>query len=63
MFTFGMLTDDDYDSIMGKILIQEESEPIEPGTTICITLNEGHGDEEETEEKPNLKDGEINIRK
>ena len=41
LFTFGMLTDDAYDSIMGKILIPEEAEPIEPGTVICTTLNEG----------------------
>ncbi len=40
MFTFGMLTDDDYDSIMGKIHVQEESEPVGPGTIICTTLNE-----------------------
>jgi len=50
MFTFGMLTDDAYDSIMGKILIQEESEPIEPGTVICTTLNEGIEEKEEEEE-------------
>ena len=48
-----MLTDDDYDSIMGKILIPEESDPrisphIAAGTVICTTLNEqGHSDEEE----------------
>ncbi|KAL3822231.1 hypothetical protein ACHAXA_000671 [Cyclostephanos tholiformis] len=47
LFTFGMLTDDDYDSIMGKILIQEESDPIRPGTVICTTFDEGLGKEEE----------------
>ena len=47
MFTFGMLTDDDYDSIMGKIHVQEESEPVEPGTIICTTLNEPQGTDEE----------------
>ena len=45
LFTFGMMSDDDYDSIMGKILVPEESDPVKPGTTICITLNEGHGEE------------------
>jgi hypothetical protein len=42
-----MLTDDDYDSIMGKILIPEESDPVQPGTVICTTLDEGLGEEEE----------------
>mmetsp|Transcript_24626 Transcript_24626/g.53101 ORF Transcript_24626/g.53101 Transcript_24626/m.53101 type:complete len:212 (+) Transcript_24626:182-817(+) len=50
VFTFGMMTDDDYDSIMGKILIPEESDPVKPGTVICITLNEGHGEETKTKE-------------
>lgn len=45
LFTFGMMTDDDYDSIMGEILVPEGSDPVKPGTVICITLNEGHGDE------------------
>lgn len=45
-----MLTDDDFDSVMGEILIPEESEPMKPGTVICTTFNEGH-DEEEDEEK------------
>lgn len=47
LFTFGMLTDDDYDSIMGKILVQEESDPVQPGTVICITLDEGLDEEKE----------------
>ncbi|KAL3786514.1 hypothetical protein ACHAW5_002054 [Stephanodiscus triporus] len=47
LFTFGMLTDDDYDSIMGKILIPEESDPVQPGTVLCTTLDEGLGEEEE----------------
>lgn len=50
LFTFGMLTDDDYDSIMGEILIPEESDPVMPGTVICITLNEEHGNEDDDEE-------------
>ncbi|KAL7524080.1 hypothetical protein ACHAWF_000810, partial [Thalassiosira exigua] len=41
LFTFGMLTDDDYDSIMEEILVPEESEPINPLTIICTTFNEG----------------------
>ena len=45
-----MMTDDDYDSIMGEILVQEESEPIIPGTVICITLDEGRGEETNTKE-------------
>lgn len=55
LFTFGMLTDDAYNSIMGKILIPEESEPIEPGTVICTTLNEGI--EEKEEEEEDTRDG------
>lgn len=47
LFTFGMMADDDYDSIMGKILVPEETGPVKPGTTICIILNEG----EDTETK------------
>lgn len=46
LFTFGMLTDDDYDSIMGEILIPEESEPVKPGTVICTTLNAQTGEKE-----------------
>ena len=56
-----MLTDDDYDSIMGKILIPEEPDPrisahISPGTVICTTLNEGHsdGEEKKKEEEPGI---------
>ena len=56
-----MLTDDDYDSIMGKILIPEEPDPrisahIAPGTVICTTLNEGHSDceEKKNEEEPGI---------
>ena len=45
-----MLTDDDYDSIMGKILIPEESDPVQPGTCLCITLNEGHGNNEDDDD-------------
>ncbi|EED95389.1 THAPSDRAFT_261476 [Thalassiosira pseudonana CCMP1335] len=39
MFTFGMITDDDFDSIMGKILVPERTKPIKPGTVICTTFN------------------------
>jgi hypothetical protein len=42
-----MLTDDDYDSIMGKILVREGSDPVQPGTVICITLDEGLVEEKE----------------
>jgi len=45
-----MITDDDYDSVMGKILIEEESEGIKPGTVICTTFNEGHDDETDRKE-------------
>lgn len=45
-----MLTDDDYDSIMGEILIREGAEPIKPGTEICITLSEERGEESEDKE-------------
>ena len=44
-----MMTDDDYDSIMGEILIPEGSDPIKPNTVICKTLNEGGSDEVEEE--------------
>ncbi|KAL7457348.1 hypothetical protein ACHAWC_008892 [Mediolabrus comicus] len=39
-FTFGMLTDDDFDSVMGEILVEEESGVVEPGTIICTTFSE-----------------------
>eukprot|EP00804_Cyclotella_cryptica_P018398 CCRYP_020367-RB/>CCRYP_020367-RB protein AED:0.37 eAED:0.37 QI:150/0.88/0.8/1/0.11/0.1/10/1838/176 len=45
MFTFGLCTDDDFDSIMGDILVPENAEPVAAGTVICTTFNEGHGDE------------------
>jgi hypothetical protein len=45
-----MLTDDDYVSIMGKILIQEESDPVKPGTVICTTFDEGLGGEQDEED-------------
>ncbi|KAL7511969.1 hypothetical protein ACHAXN_008926 [Cyclotella atomus] len=45
MFTFGLSTDDSYDSIMGDILVPENSEPVAAGTVICTTFNEGHGDD------------------
>jgi hypothetical protein len=44
-----MITDDEYDSIMGKICIPEESDPIKPGTVICITLDEGLDEEVDTD--------------
>ncbi|KAL9191046.1 hypothetical protein ACHAXT_000752 [Thalassiosira profunda] len=52
LFTFGMLTDDDFDSIMGEILVPEETDhPIEPGTVICTTLHKDtDGKKEEDEE-------------
>ena len=45
-FTFGMVTDDDFDSIMGKILVEEESGVVDPGTVIFTTFSEEkhHGD-------------------
>lgn len=56
-----MLTDDDFDSIMGEILIQAESEPIKPGTVICTTFNEGRGEKKESKEETETKekDGEY----
>lgn len=51
-----MLTDDDYDSIMGEILVPEEAEPIKPGTAICKTLNEGRPEEEDSKEEDELKE-------
>lgn len=39
-FTFGMMTDDDFDSVMGEILVEEESGMVEPGTVICTTFSE-----------------------
>ena len=52
-FTFGMLTDDDFDSIMGEILVQEESGIVDPGTVICTTFSEDkhhHNDGDEKDE-------------
>lgn len=51
LVTFGMLTDDNYDSIMGEILIPSGSAPVKPGTIICKTLNEGGSDKEDEEEE------------
>ena len=39
-FTFGMVTDDDFDSIMGEILVEEESGMVDPGTVIFTTFSE-----------------------
>mmetsp|Transcript_20889 Transcript_20889/g.32225 ORF Transcript_20889/g.32225 Transcript_20889/m.32225 type:complete len:197 (+) Transcript_20889:142-732(+) len=39
-FTFGMVTDDDFDSMMGKILVEEESGMVDPGTVIFTTFSE-----------------------
>ena len=39
-FTFGMVTDDDFDSIMGEIFVEEESGMVDPGTVIFTTLSE-----------------------
>jgi len=50
MVTFGMITDDE-DSIMSEILVPEESEPVDPGTVLCITLSkESASDDEEGSE-------------
>ena len=50
-FTFGMLTDDDFDSVMGEILVEEESGVVEPGTVICTTFSEDkhHRDNDDEE--------------
>ena len=45
-----MLTDDDYDSIMGVIHVPEGSEPMEHGTLICTTFIEEQDGEDETKE-------------
>jgi hypothetical protein len=45
-----MLTDDDFDSIMGVIHVPEESDPVEHGTIICTTFNEGRDGENETKD-------------
>lgn len=39
-FTFGMVTDDDFDSVMGQILVEEESGMVDPGTVIFTTFSE-----------------------
>ena len=44
LFSFGLVTDDEFDSIMGEVLIPEESDPIRPGTVICTTFHEGKAD-------------------
>ena len=49
LVTFGMITDDE-ESIMSEILVAEESEPVEPGTVLCITLSkESSSVDEESE--------------
>mmetsp|Transcript_6809 Transcript_6809/g.12137 ORF Transcript_6809/g.12137 Transcript_6809/m.12137 type:complete len:229 (-) Transcript_6809:133-819(-) len=55
LFTFGMMTDDDYHSIMGEILIPANSDPIKPNTVICKTLNEGGSNEAEEAEEDESK--------
>jgi hypothetical protein len=45
-----MLTDDDFDSIMGVIHVPEGSDPVEHGTIICTTFNEGRDGEDETKD-------------
>ena len=42
--------DDDFDSIMGVIHVPEESDPVEHGTIICTTFNEGRDGENETKD-------------
>lgn len=39
-FTFGMVTDDDFDSVMGEILVEQESGTVNPGTVIFTTFSE-----------------------
>ena len=39
-FTFGMVTDDDFDSMMGEILVEQESGTVNPGTVIFTTFSE-----------------------
>ncbi|KAL7516937.1 hypothetical protein ACHAWX_001905 [Stephanocyclus meneghinianus] len=49
MFTFGLCTDDEFDSIMGDILVPENSKPVAAGTVICTTFNEAHDDDKGNE--------------
>ena len=50
-FTFGMVTDDDFDSIMGEIFVEEESGMVDPGTVIFTTLSEPKHHVDSTDEK------------
>ena len=51
LVTFGMITDDE-DSIMSEILVPEESEPVDPGTVLCITLSKECASEGVKDEAP-----------
>lgn len=38
-FSFGMVTDDECDAIMGEIIVEAGSEPVEEGAVICTVLH------------------------
>lgn len=50
-FSFGMVTDDNCDAIMGKILVPENSEPVKDNSVICTLFHPHDADEEEEEKK------------
>lgn len=45
-----MVTDDNVDAIMGKILVEEGSEPVKEASVICTLFHPSH-DEESKESK------------
>ena len=49
-FTFGMVTDDEEDGIMGKIVVPENSENIDDGDILCIVLHRKKAEETAVEE-------------
>lgn len=40
LFEFGMESDDEKVTLMGKILVSEGSDPVEPGEVLCVILHE-----------------------
>jgi hypothetical protein len=50
-FSFGMVTEDEFDSIMGEIYVKEGPEFVKNGTVICNVWHQGEPGEEETKKE------------
>lgn len=46
-FSFGMVTDDDCDAMMGEILVEADSDPVEVSSVICTVFHPKEQSEEE----------------